>query len=181
MRNNKKKINKIKTQYFLDEFSIKILLQHNNFTVKDWFDFKQKIQEISKNSVEIINVKNSLLKKSLLTFTNEENSQFICQGPNFILGCKNDIHLKAIWKEIQSHSKLLFISCFYYKKLLNHLDLELFLKTDFSIYLQFINILDKKTDLSNTLQHHLKINPLFIVQSESLTVLDSLKKFKKEN
>ncbi len=181
MINYKKKINKIKTQHILDEFSIKILLQHNNFTVKDWFDFKQKIQEISNDSVEILNVKNSLLKKSLVTFTNEENSQFICQGPNFILGCKNDIHLKAIWKEIQSHSKLLFISCFYHKKLLNHLDLELFLKTDFSIYLQFLNILDKKTDLSNTLQYHLKIDPLFIVQSEYLTILDSLKKLKKDN
>ena len=181
MTNYKKKINKIKTQDFLDEFSIKILLQHNNFTVKDWFNFRKKIQEISNDSVEIFNVKNSLLKKSLLTFTDEKNSQFVCQGPNFIIGCNNDKHLKSIWKEIQSHSKLLFISCFYNKKLLNHLDLKLLLNTDSSIYLQFLHTLDKKTEFFNTLQHHLNIEPLFVVQSQYLTVLDSLKNLKKKN
>lgn len=181
MINHKKKINKIKTQNFLDEFSIKILLQHNNFTVNDWFDFKQKIQEISKGSVEIFNVKNSLLKKSLLNFTDQEHSQFLCQGPNFLVGCKNENYLKPVWKEIQSHSKLIFISCVYNKKLLTHLDVELFLKTDNSVYSQFLQILDKNNDLSNTLEYSLKMNPLFVVPSHYLDVLEFLKQSKKEN
>lgn len=181
MITTKKKINKIKTQNFLEKFSINLLLQHNNFSVKEWFDFKQKIQEISGNTVEIFHVKNNLLKKSLHDLYNDENLEFLCQGPNFILGCKDETHLKLIWKEIQSNSKLLFISCFYHKKLWNHLDLELFLKTDSSIYLQFLHTLDKKTLLSSTLQYPLQLYPLFLLQSQCITVLESLKESKKEN
>jgi len=181
MINKKKKINKIKTQKFLDDFSIKLLLQHNNFTVKDWFDFRQKIQEISDNSVEILNVKNSLLKNNLPTFKNKELFTSLCQGPNFMIGCKNDNHLKSIWNYLNSNSKLLFISCFYKNQLLNHLDLEVFFQTDFSVYSKLFQILDKKTELSHTLQHHLKIGPFFLIQSESIQVLEFLKESKKKN
>jgi hypothetical protein len=178
MINKKKKINKIKTQKFLDDFSIKFLLQHNNFTVKDWFDFRQKIQEISENSVEILNVKNSLLKQN---FENGELLDSLCQGPNFLIGCKNDTHLKSIWNYIHSNSKLLFISCLYKNQLLNHLDLDVFFKTDLSVYSKLFQILDKKTELSNTLQHHLQIRPLVVIQSESIQILESLKELKNKN
>lgn len=186
MINNKKKINKIKTQKFLDEFSIKLLLQYNNFSVKDWFEFKQKIQEISENSVEILNVKNSLLKKSLLTckisnledFNAENKLNSLCQGPNFIIGCKNDNYLKSIWNYLNSNSKLIFITCLYKDQILNHLDLELYFKTDFSIYSNLFQILDKKTELSNTLEYHLKMYPLFLIQSNSIQILDILKQSK---
>lgn len=180
MRNHKKKRNKLKTENFLNKFSIKILLQHNNLSVKDWLIFKQKIQEITENSVEIFNVKNSLLKKSLLTFTDKEVTQSLCQGPNVILGLNNDNHLKSIWNQVQSHSKLVFISCFYNQKLLNHLDLEIFLKLDCSIYLQFLHTLDKKTELSHILQNKLQFSPLFIAQEKYLSVLQFLKESKQE-
>ena len=42
MINYKKKINKIKTENFLTEFPIIFLLQHQNFTIKDWFVFIKK-------------------------------------------------------------------------------------------------------------------------------------------
>lgn len=208
MINNKKKINKIKTQEFFDEFSIKFLLQQNNFSVKDWLELRQRIQEISENSVKILNVKNSLLKKSLLqkkefaqnvgsscsqfsiweqnlgppffrkTANAQEKWNSLCQGPNFIIGCKTTNHLKPIWNYLNSNSKLIFISCFYKDQLLNHLDLEIFLKTDFSIYSNLFQILDKKTELSNTLQYHLKMHPLFLIQTNPITVLENLKQFK---
>lgn len=178
MINHKKKINKIKTQNFLDDFSIKFLLQHNNFTVKDWSDFRQKIQEISDNSVEILNVKNSLLKKSLLPFHDKELFKNLCQGPNFLIGCKNHNRLKPLLTFINSNSKLVFISCFYKDQLLTHLDLEILLRTDFSIYSTFTQILEKQTDLFNTLEYHLKMHPLFLIQSNSITVLDFLKQSK---
>lgn len=178
MINYKKKINKIKTQNFLDEFSIKFLLQHNNFTVKDWVDFRQKIQEVSENSVEILNVKNSLLKKSLLTFYDKELSKNLCQGPNFLIGCKNHNKLIPIWNFLNSNYKLIFISCFYKDQLLTHLDLEILLKTDLSIYSNFTKVLEKHIDLFNTLNYHLNMHPLFMVQSHSITVLELLKESK---
>lgn len=178
MINHKKKINKIKTQNFLENFSITFLLQHNNFTVKDWSDFRQKIQEISENSVEILNVKNSLLKKSLLTFPDKEVIKNLCQGPNFLIGCKNHKKLKTIWAFLNSNSKLVFISCFYKDQLLTHLDLEILLKTDFSIYSNFTQILEKKIELFNTLDYHLKMHPLFMIQSNSITILECLKQSK---
>nr|QBB88984.1 hypothetical protein [Micractinium sp. LBA 32] len=180
MINNKKKINKIKTQKFLNEFSIKFLLQHNNFTVKDWFDLRQKIQEIGEDSVEIFTIKNSLLKKSLFSLNNPQEFHFLCQGPNFLIGCKNENHFKSVWSFINSHSKLNFISCFYGNQLINHLDLEVLLKTDFSIYSSLVDTLTKETELYNVLQHQLKMHPLVAVQSHSLTVLEYVKQSKKK-
>lgn len=175
MINNKKKINKTKTETFLNEFPIIFLLQHNNFTIKDWFDFRQKIKEISGHNVEILNVKNSLLKKSLLIFNNKDNLDFLCQGPNLIVGCKNENKLKSICNFLNSQSKLQFISCFYKKKLLNHLDIEIYLKTTRSIYSEFIQTLDKKTHLYSTLQHNLTLHPLFWVKLNHVQIFEYLK------
>lgn len=178
MLDTKKTINKIKTQKFLNEFSIKFLLQHKNFTVNDWFEFTQKIQEISENSAEILNVKNSLLKKSLVGLNDNEKITSLCQGPNFLIGCRNENHLKVIWNFINSNSKVIFISCFYKNQLLNHLDLETFLKTDFSVYLRFLNIIEKKRELTDTLQYHLKMHPLILLESNCISALENLKEFK---
>lgn len=207
MINNKKKITKIKMENFLNEFPILILLQHNNFTVNDWLTFRKKIQEITTNKnsdslpnfrkngkesntkksqtvpqLEILNVKNSLLKKILLNpdFFKISNSSpntlnFICQGPNFLIGCKDDSHLNFIWNSINSNSKLIFITCIYRNQLLNHLDLQTLLKTNSSIYSDFIHNLDKKTNLYNTLQQSFKLSPLFLVQYNFLNTLSLVK------
>ena len=53
---NKKIINKIKTKNFIKEFPIFFGLQHNNFTVNDWFDFKQKIQSSSEFNDKILDI-----------------------------------------------------------------------------------------------------------------------------
>ena len=73
------------------------------------------------------------------------------------------------------------MSCFYKNQLINHLDLEVFLKTDFSIYSHLIETLNKKTELYNVLHHDLKMYPLVALQSHSITVLDYLKHSKKTN
>lgn len=211
MINNKKKINKLKTENFLNEFPIIILLQHNNLTVNDWFDFKQKIQEISgyskdndksidlsvnstpttsncnqvnekSSNVEILNIKNSLLKKILLTSHStkiynscEESLKSLCQGPNLIIGCRTTNQLNSIWNFINSNSKLIFISCLYKNQLLNHLDLKILLKTNLSIYLNLFQNLDIKTDLYNTLQNPLLLHPLFLVQYNFINTLSFIK------
>ena len=77
-----------------------------------------------------------------------------------------------------SNSKLVFISCFYKDQLLTHLDLEILLKTDFSIYSNFTQIIEKQTDLFNTLDYHLKMHPLFMIQSNSIRILEFLKQSK---
>jgi len=193
MINNKKKIHKINTESFLNEFPTLFLLQHNNFTIQDWFDFRQKLQEMemtvsskkelfiskqnSLGSLEILNVKNSILKKILTNSDSSKTLESICQGPNFIIGCKNHTHLKSLWSFINSNPKLVFISCFYNKKLLNHLDVETLLETDVSIYSQFLENLDKKTHLSNTLKYPLELHPLISIQSKFLMSLYLLKQF----
>lgn len=202
MINNKKKINKIKTETFLNEFPTLFLLQHNNFTIQDWFDFRQKLQEIeitvsnqkelvinqqnSLGGIEIFNVKNSILKMILTDlpeFRNEssKNFKYICQGPNFIIGFKNQTHMKPLWSFINSNPKLVFISCFCNKKLLNHLDVETLLETDISIYSKFLENLDKKTHLSSTLESTLQLNPLIYIQSELIMSLYLLKEFNTNN
>ena len=79
---NKKTINKIKTENFIKEFPILFVVQHNSFTVNDWFEWRQKIQNSratcdssfgtfknqnklngNASDIEILNIKNSLLKK----------------------------------------------------------------------------------------------------------------------
>ena len=193
MINTKKKISKIKTENFLKEFPIIFLLQHNNFTVNDWLDFRKKMQEIneksfnnshkaflkksfnsSKSNIEILNIKNTLLKKILETYHKTENLNsidFICQGPNFIIGCKNEKNLDLIWNLINSNSKLLFISCFYKNQLLTHLDFEILLKTDTSVYHNLFINLDKKQGLYNALQNTLTLCPLLEIQSNLINVL----------
>lgn len=192
MINNKKKIYQIKTKNFLKKFPIIFLLQHNNFTVNDWFHFKQKINEISVNNklknnstnsancgdFEILNIKNSLLKNILKSNANGEqvtrpNLEFLCQGPNFIIGCKTDKHLNALWDCINSNSKLVFISCLYQNQLLNHLDVELLLKTNLSIYQALLQSLDQKTQIYRLLQSQLQIQPLNLIQYNFLTQLSS--------
>lgn len=175
MIHHKKKINKLKTENFLNEFPIVFLLQHNNFTIKDWFDFRQKLQEIDGDCIQILNVKNSLLKKSLLTVNSEKKALFLCQGPNLILGCKDEAQLKSIWSFLNSYSKLIFISCFYKKQILNHLDLEIYFKTTNSIYSEFFEILDRKTQLSFLLEQSLQLQPLFHIQRNSISVFECLK------
>lgn len=193
--NNKKKIKKLKTKQFLAEFPIIFVLQQNNFTVNDWLNFRSKIQEIEQtfeisqqlsNSVEmcpniaLLNVKNSLLK-NILEFShihsklNQEFLSSTLQGPNFIIGCKNENHLNFIWNSINSNSKLLFISCLYKNQLLNHLDLEILLKTNSSIYQTFLTGLDKKTEFCNIFQESLTFYPLLQVQSNLITVLSLIK------
>lgn len=190
MINNKKKIYQIKTKNFFKKFPIIFLLQHNNFTVNDWFDFKQKINEISVNEqlkneskhlvnckdFEILNIKNSLLKNILKSHTNAEHTnrqhlESLCQGPNFIIGCKTDKHLNALWGCINSNSKLIFISCLYQNHLLNHLDIELLLKTNLSVYQALLQSLDQKTQIYHLLQSKLKIQPLNLIQYNFVTQL----------
>lgn len=190
MINNKKKIYQIKTKNFLEKFPIIFLLQHNNFTVNDWFVFKQKINEINVNNklknesrnlvncgdFEILNIKNSLLKNILKSNVNTEqttrqNLESLCQGPNFIIGCKTDKHLNVLWDCINSNSKLVFISCLYQNQLLNHLDVELLLKTNLSVYKTLLQSLDQKTQIYHLLQSRLNIQPLDLIQHNFLTQL----------
>lgn len=188
---NKKKINIIKTENFLEKFPIIILLQHNNLTVNDWLNLKKKIIELvgsdaKTSTIEILSIKNSLLKKILLGShslkipnSSQGTVSFFCQGPNFIIGCKNENHLKSIWNFINSNSKFLFISCLYKNQLLNHLDLKILLETNQSIYNSFINNLDKKTDLYNVLRHNLTLHPLIRVQENLINIFYFIKESKR--
>lgn len=175
MKNKKKKIAKIKTDNFLEKFPILFLLQHTNFTVNDWFDLKNKMREIDKAPIEILKSKNTVLMQSLSPeITN--SLKIILQGPNFIIGCQNENQCKQVWNYIQSHQKLIFISCIYKNKTLNHLDFEKFLKLDSSIYHELLFQLNKKTELYQLLQHNLTLHPLIVTQQQLLTCLNMVKK-----
>ena len=208
MINTKKIITKIKTKKFLKKFPIFLLLQHNNCNVQDWLNLRQKLQERSNSNIlnsdsillnsiskdsqgtsefEILNVKNSLLIKilgnsHLLKKSNPNILNFLCQGPNFIIGCKDQKYLTKIWNLIKSNPKFVFISCVYKNKLLNHLDLEIFLKIDNSTYSCFFKNLDRKTEIYNLLQQNLNLYPLLTIQHNLLNILSLYSFFyKKEN
>ena len=109
-----------------------------------------------------------------------ENSSLkkMCQGPNFLIGCHDSDQLQSLWNLVSSTNKCLFISCFYKKKLLNHLDLEILFKTNSSIYQTFLSNLDKKTQLHDTLQIPLQLHPLITLQTNLLLVFSALKQWK---
>lgn len=212
MINKKKIINKIRIENLLKEYPIIFLLQHNNFTVNDWFVLKQKIQEIQNprndhfrdkspksfveltkktKTIEILYIKNNLVKKAMtqnncndLPFKTPQMKleflNFLFQGPNFIIGCKDENHLKSIWNCINLNSKLIFISCFHKNEMLNHLDLELLLKTNSSVYQTLLHNLDKKTEISNVLKNSFETltnysSPLQIIQSNLITILSQIR------
>lgn len=196
--NNKTKINKIKLKTFLNQFPILLLIQHNNLTVKDWFELKQQINELSAElssdfllnqrrvtsqpSLKILSIKNSLLKYVLLEkqsaqgdFFDDNSVKTLCQGPNLLIGCQNVEQLQSLFKLVNTSTKYLFISCFYNNQLLTHLDLEVLLKTKSSIYQCFISCLDKKTELYNTLHTYLEFQPLQNIQTNLLAIFSALK------
>lgn len=189
MINIKKKIDTIKTQNFLREFPIIFLVQHNNFTLNDWSDLRQKIQEKQETSgdlnhksnvIEILTVKNSLLKKVLQTVypSNKSNSRdwnWVLQGPNFIIGYKNEKNLQEIWDLIKLNPKLLFISCIYKNQLINHLDLEFLLKNYSSLYLQLINSLENGIHFYTLLHSQLPGQNLKSLQHDLLNTLKLIK------
>ena len=200
--NNKTKINKIKLKTLLKKFPILVVIQHNNLTVKDWFELKQQINslspqlasdfmlnerlEYSQPNLKILSIKNSLLKYVLLETHSTQGNSFndtlvktLCQGPNLLIGCQSVEQLQSLFKLVNTSTKYLFISCFYNNQLLTHLDLKALLKTNSSIYQRFISCLDKKTELYNTLQTYLEFQPLQNVQTNLLAIFSALKNFKR--
>ena len=145
MINFKKKNKKLKTETFVNQFPILVLLQHNNLTINEWFDFKSQIQQ---KKIQFLTIKNSLLKQVLLknspvlfdlkkkqlSSDNKEFVETLCQGPNVLVGCQDLNQLESLWHYLSGDTKCIFMSCFYKGKILNHLDVEILLKTNSSIY-----------------------------------------------
>jgi hypothetical protein len=116
------------------------------------------------------------------TFGNQHSTEVkvhgfesLCQGPNFLLGCRDEIHLPLLWTIIQSHSKLVFISCIYKNQLLNHLDVEALLKTQNSVYFDLLNQLNNSKKLINILKQGCIPSPLLRMQSDLYRTLVFLK------
>jgi hypothetical protein len=144
----------------------------------------------------VLNLKNSLLKKILTTphssveldlhletsesldflaDSDRNTLQFLCQGPNLLLGFHNEQFLRLLWKLIQSNSKFLFISCLYKRKLLNHLDIEALLNVKISVHSDFFLALDKQTEFLTLLDQSLLISPLITIPQDLIQTLSQLK------
>ena len=197
MINFKKKNKKLKTETFVNQFPILVLLQHNNLTVNEWFDFKSQIQQkktlsssfCSQKEIQFLTIKNSLLKQVLvnhssvlfdlkkkqLSSDNKEFVETLCQGPNVLVGCQDLNQLESLWHYLSGDTKCIFMSCFYKGKILNHLDVEILLKTNSSIYYTLFSHLDKKTELYSVLQNKLELHPLLNLQTSLLAVISLLK------
>ena len=186
MINFKKKNKKLKTETFVNQFPILVLLQHNNLTINEWFDFKSQIQQ---KKIQFLTIKNSLLKQVLLknspvlfdlkkkqlSSDNKEFVETLCQGPNVLVGCQDLNQLESLWHYLSGDTKCIFMSCFYKGKILNHLDVEILLKTNSSIYYTLFSHLDKKTELYSVLQNKLELHPLLNLQTSLLAVISLLK------
>jgi ribosomal protein L10 len=74
----KKQINLKKTINFFSEYKIILSFQYSNLTVKEWCDFKLKLQKLKK--IGILFTKNTLMKKvqesTKLTNTIKYNNKF---------------------------------------------------------------------------------------------------------
>lgn len=200
MINFKKKNKKLKTETFVNQFPILVLLQHNNLTVNEWFNFKTQIQQKKtlsssfreQKEIQFLTIKNSLLKQVLvnhssilfdlkkkqLSSDNKEFVETLCQGPNVLVGCQDFNQLKSLWHYLSGNTKCIFMSCFHEGKILNHLDVEILLKTNSSIYHTLFSHLDKKTELYFALQNKLELHPLLNLQTNLLTVISLLKQSK---
>ena len=190
MINLKKKNHKRKTEAFVDHFPIILLLQHNNLTVQEWFDFQSQLGQ-KKTALQFLTMKNSLLKGVLLNHSGslymdqklhdkdkKKTIERLCQGPNVLIGCENSGELESIWRCLKTTTKCIFMSCFFEGKILNHLDVEILLKTHSTIYSTLLSHLDKKTELSSVLQTRLGLHPLLHPQRNLLGLLSLLKQSK---
>ena len=198
MTHHKKKLTQFKTKQFLNKFPIILIFQQTDFTVTDWLHFRKTLhQQITSQfhsqvvDCEILKVKNCVLKKifstspdlSLLSasYKQEHSVPLVFQGPNCLIGCQNLEQLKIVWNFLNSPSKLdqfgnkkIFISCLFYNKLWNHLDIQALLKIDKSIYLDFMATLNRQTLFYSTLRDHLNLYPLFTIQNSLIQVIDSM-------
>jgi hypothetical protein len=94
----------------------------------------------------------------------------LCQGPNVIVGCADRDGFQALWHSLNGTTGCLFTSCFYQGKILNHLDVEILLRTDKSIYSTLLQRLDKKTEIYSVLRDACRLHPLLQLQHNLLTV-----------
>lgn len=190
MTHQKKKLTQFKTKQFLKKFPIILIFQQTDFTVTDWLHFRKTLdQHITSQfhsqtvDCEILKVKNCVLKKifstspdfSLLASKRDalsassKQNYLVFQGPNCLIGCQNLEQLQIVWNFMNSSSKfdgnkMIFISCLFYDKLWNHLDIEALLKIDKSIYSDFMTTLNTQALFYSTLSDHLKLYPLFTIQ-----------------
>jgi hypothetical protein len=200
MINFKKKNKKLKTETFVNQFPILVLVQHNNLSVNEWFDFKSQIQQKKTPSssfwqqkeIQFLTIKNSLLKQVLLKNSSvlfglkkkqlssdtKEFVETLCQGPNVLVGCQDFHQLESLCHYLGGNTKCIFMSCFYKGKILNHLDIKILLKTNSSIYYTLFSHLDKKTEFYSVLQNKLELHPLLNLQTSLLTVISLLKQSK---
>jgi len=123
MTNLKKKNDLAKIEQFINANPILLILQSPNSTANEWFSFKQHMKE---NNVEfqLLHVKNSLLKQYLMKnqkLSHLNSVETLCQGPNFLLGCKEVDNVKKLWDFLHTPSFLikktempsfLFMGCF---------------------------------------------------------------------
>jgi len=164
------------------------VLQSPNITAKDWLLFKQQIQtQENLMNFQILRVKNSLLKHLLVKNKQSINKPFIqtlCQGPNFLLGCHEISELKTLWNSLNTplwgleKPSDFLIGCFYNNSLLNHLDFEVLLKTDETVYLNLFSQLNQKSEIYTILHNSLSVSPLLEIQLSLLTTLSTIKQLK---
>jgi len=144
---------------------------------------------MKENNVEfqLLHVKNSLLKQYLMKnqkLSHLNSVETLCQGPNFLLGCKEVDNVKKLWDFLHTPSFLikktempsfLFMGCFYKNQILNHLDFGILLKTDLTIYQNLLLQLEKKSEIYTLLHNSLFLTPLLAAQSSLLMTFSALK------
>lgn len=187
MTNLKKKNQKLKTETFVDQFPIILLLQHNNLTVHEWSGFQSQLEQ-KETSLRFLTIKNSLLRGVLLNqrgflsldhpFHDKKVVERVCQGPNVLVGCGDSGELDSIWRCLKTTTKCIFMSCFFKGKILNHLDVEILLKTHSTIYPTLLSQLDKKAELCGLLHTRLKLHPLFYPQRQLVGLFSFLEQSK---
>jgi len=174
----KKQINLKKTINFFSEYKIILSFQYNNLTVKEWCDFKLKLQKLKK--IGILFTKNTLMKKvqestkltNTIKYNNKLNStlkhdiivennikkNFFFQGPSVIVGCETIEELEYIFNLIKSSPNIILLGGWLETQPLTHLDLTKLLQVNTSSYNRLISLFANTTTFHDILNQHLKFH-----------------------
>jgi ribosomal protein L10 len=149
MTQNKKSLFLQKLSRGMSESPLLLILQHNNLNRTEWSQLKTQLKKIQNTRLSL--VKNKLVETFLHSkdaHTPHHVSQpvgHLFQGPCCIVGLRDLQDFALVWNVLKSTRGILFVGGVFHGQVFNHLDIEKVATLDFSIYHQFLGILNHET------------------------------------
>jgi len=173
----KQNITFLKIQKFIRSYPIILFYQHNNLSVKQWFDLR--IQLKKEKTIDLILLKNTLTENVLSyeDFSGKEKMESLFQGPCFAIGFSNPGHLQEILTLTNQQFPIFLVGGLLNNQFINHLDVSKIVTLDQNIYNLFIGNLNQGEYLNDVLSYPLSnsINDLNQISLNLINCLECLK------